>query len=146
MRDQPVGLGQKRIERRIGDAERVLLGLRQAPPLEIEHAHPEGDGAGRDLAADLAKPDQAKRRAVEQADAGNAAPVRIGRVPPVERLVGMACFRELADGDAADKAVKLARLRQHQRERVLGAGDVGAAADGEHGHAAFGAGGGVDGA
>ena len=75
---------------------------------------------------------------------GMRAPVRIRRVAAVERPVGMAFLGELRAADAADHAVELARLRQHQRERVLGAGDVGAAADGEHGHAAFGAGGGVD--
>ena len=114
------------------------------PPLEIEHAHPEGDGAVRDLAADLAQTDQPERRAVQEADAADAAPVRIRRMPPVERLVDMADLREPGDGDAADEAVELARLRQHQRQRVLGAGDVGAPADGEHGHVARGAGGSVD--
>ena len=74
LRDQPVGLGEERIERGVGDAARAFLGLRQAAPLEIEHAHAEGDGAGGDLAADLAKTDQPERGAVENTDAADARP------------------------------------------------------------------------
>ena len=81
---------------------------------------------------------------MQHADAADAPPVRIGRVPPVERLVGIAFRGKLRGGDQPDHAVELARLHEHQRKCVLGAGDVGAAADVQHRDAALGAGGGVD--
>ena len=68
----------------------------------------------------------------------------LGVLPPVERLVGIALRGKLRGGDEPDHAVELARLHEHQRDGVLGAGDVGATADGQHRHAALGAGGGVD--
>ena len=62
----------------------------------------------------------------------------------VEWLVGVADFAQLLDADAAGQAMKFLGEREHQRDGELGAGDIGAAADGEHLDAFGSAGVGVD--
>ena len=62
----------------------------------------------------------------------------------VERAVRIADLGKLLDADAAVEPVQLLGQHQHQAERGLGAGDVGAPADGEHLDVALRAGVGVD--
>ena len=131
VRHHPVALGQESFKRHVGDVERALLCLGQARALVIERAHAECRRPHRDLAADLAEPDDADRRFVEHAHAGNARPVGIGRVPAVERLVRIAGRGKLLDADPAHHAVELLGEREHQRERHLRAGAIDAPADGQ---------------
>ena len=62
----------------------------------------------------------------------------------VERLVGMAERGERLGADAALQFVDAPRQHQHQGERQLGAGDIGAAAQGQHGDILGGAGRAID--
>src|SRR5262249_5188582 len=108
-----------------------LLRLRQSAALVIESSHPERRRPDRDLAPDLAQPDDPDGRAVEGVQAGNAWPVGIGRMAPVEPLVAIAGRRELLAASADDEAMVLRGHREHHRERKLGIGDVGAPAYGQ---------------
>src|SRR5262249_49890432 len=116
----PVALREQCFERRIGCSELALFRRRQRGALVIENSHPERRRPDRDLPADLAQADDAEGGAVERAQAGNARPVRVGRVAAVERFVGVAGFAQLIDADAAEEAMKFLGEREHQRDGELG--------------------------
>ena len=100
--------------------------------------------ADRNLAPDLAEANDADGRTVQRAGAAEADEIAARRVAAVERPVGALFGLDALDGDEAVEFVELARQHQHQPEGVLGAGDVGAAAQRQKLDALLGAGGGVD--
>ena len=71
------------------------------PSVTLTQTH---DGNGH---ANLTDTDDADRRFIEHADVADPRPVGIGRVPAVERLVGIAGLGKLLDADAAQHAVEL---------------------------------------
>ncbi len=81
---------------------------------------------------------------MEDAQPADARPIGIGRVAAVERLVDIALGRELLGTDPSGQAMHLLGQRQHQRDRNLGAGDVGTAPERHELDAARRAGRGID--
>ena len=144
LRNDPVAFSEEFVERRVGDVERALLGRGELAALGVEHAHAKGGRALRDLAADLAEPDDAERRLVQHAHAADARPVRIRRVAAVEGLKMITELGERLDADAPGQPRRHLGLRQHQTDRMLGAGDVGAPPQRQDRDAAGGGGVGVD--
>ena len=143
LRRDPVAL-RKPLERRIARLQLPLLGFRQPGALVVEDAHSERGGAQRDLAPDLAEPDDAQGRIVEHAQPGDASPIGVGGGAAVERLVDIALGGECFGTDAPGQAMHLLGERQHQRDGNLRAGDIGAPAEGQHLDAARRTGRGVD--
>src|SRR5207248_1537191 len=70
LRHHPVAFGEEPFDWHVARLQLSLLGLRQPAALIIEDAHFESRGPQRDLASDLAQPDDAERRAEQHADAG----------------------------------------------------------------------------
>ena len=132
LRHDPVAFGEQRRQRHVTRAFSSRSSASgSARALVVEHVHVEGPGADRNLAPDLAQANDADGRTVERAGAADAGVVAAGRVPAVERPVGALGGLDAFDGDEAVELVELARQHQHQAEGMLGAGDVGAAAQRE---------------
>src|SRR5205807_2108617 len=117
---------------------------RQPRALEIQDVHSERGGARGDLAADFSKPDDAYRAAVQAACSRNASPIAARHMSAVERLVRQVRSRKPLDAGKPVEAMDASREREHQREGVLRAGDVGPPAHAEDLDAGSGAGRDVD--
>ena len=139
-----VALREHRFDRRVLGAIYRRLGGRHRRALPVQHAHAQRRSADRQLAADLAEADDAQGRLVQHADARDTRPVRVAGMAPVVHLRLVAGGLQLFHAEQPVRDVQLLRDVEHERDRVLGAGDVRAAALGGDRDAALAAGRRVD--
>src|SRR5437016_3373360 len=122
----------------------LFLARRQPRALEIQGIHPERRRSHGDLAADLAKSDDADRAAVQVAGSADATEIAARHVSAVERLVRKFRSCKLLDTDEPADAMNPPCERERQREGVFRARDIGASAHAENLDAGGGASGGIN--
>src|SRR4029077_2776304 len=87
LRNDPVADGEQHVQRLIQYTDRLFFAWRQPRALEIADVHSESSRPHGDFAANLSKPDDADRAAVETAGSANASPIAARHMPAVKRLV-----------------------------------------------------------
>src|SRR5580700_8484000 len=99
--DNPVTLGEERLQAPIGHIEPLLTGGGESGSLKIKCHHRKGGGTQSDFLADLAQADDADGCAVQGAHSREAAPIGPWSVTSIERAVGAFCAGKLINADQA---------------------------------------------
>jgi hypothetical protein len=92
----------------------------------VMHAHSERGYPRRDLASDLAEPDDPNGRLVERAQTRDTWPVGVRSMGAVERPAAKPCCGQPVDRDQSIDLSCLLCQHEHQHYGVLGTRDIGA--------------------